>query len=369
MSLMADLLSKAKGEEHRETVPPNLARTVHKASDSRKIIARIKVAFFIFALLILAGFGTVYFMSSYVKPALTLVKEDVRRPVGLPAVESGPLPSSPSLSSVDSGLASSRAGQTAVSTPPTTTPDGKMSNTAAGAPSSHTTTGDTGTMVMESTVEKKASAVIVKADEMSVKGKASRAVKGTSRSERDLAVYAAKAYEEEKDYKQAVASYKKALEHDPRNYFVMNDLAGLLITMGFFEESVRYSMGALAARNNYVPSLTNAGVANIKMGNMTEGEMYLLKAKSLEPANKVTLFNLGLLYEKLDRYQESIAHFNKLADTGEADGYLGVARVYEKEGKLPEARKTYEKLLVLESLEPQAKSMAIERLAVIGRDR
>ena len=70
----------------------------------------------------------------------------------------------------------------------------------------------------------------------------------------------------------------------------MNSIANVLIKTGSFRESIQYSMNALTVQKNYVPSLVNLGVANIRLGNMTEGEMYLLKAKSIDPVEQDSAF-------------------------------------------------------------------------------
>jgi tetratricopeptide (TPR) repeat protein len=188
----------------------------------------------------------------------------------------------------------------------------------------------------------------------------------TSKSERDAALYTAKADEQSKSYNQAITNYKIALEKDPRNYLIMNGLSNVLIKAGLFKESVKYSMDALAIQKNYVPSLINLGIANIQLGNATEGEVYLVKAKSLEPSNKTVLFNLGLLYEKLTNFQEALNAFQKLADMKAIEGFVGMARVFEKQGKKPEAEKIYRDILWMDNVDPTTKQFASERLIAMG---
>jgi tetratricopeptide (TPR) repeat protein len=125
-------------------------------------------------------------------------------------------------------------------------------------------------------------------------------------------------------------------------------------------------MDALTVQKNYVPSLINLGVANIRLGNMTEGEMYLLKAKSVEPSNKTMLFNLGLLYENTSNYRESLIAFQRLADMKDTGGYLGVARIFEKQGNRVEAEKKYKEILSMDNIDPAVRQLANERLQVIG---
>jgi tetratricopeptide (TPR) repeat protein len=188
----------------------------------------------------------------------------------------------------------------------------------------------------------------------------------TSKNEKDVALYTARTYEQNNNYGQAIMHYRKALEKDPGNYLIMNNLANVLIKTGSFKESIQYSMDALTVQKNYVPSLVNLGVANIQLGNMAEGEMYLLKARSIEPSNKTMLFNLGLLYENTSNYRESLAVFQRLADMKDTGGHLGVARILEKQGNRVEAEKKYKEILPMDNIDPAVRQLANERLQTIG---
>ena len=136
----------------------------------------------------------------------------------------------------------------------------------------------------------------------------------------------------------------------------------MLITTGSYKESAQYSANALTIQKNYVPSLINLSIANIQLGNTTEGEMYLIKAKSLEPASKTILFNLGLLYEKVAKYDEALPLFRRLADMNDIQGNLGMARIMEKQGNRAEAEKIYKEILRMDNADPATKQLASERL-------
>jgi tetratricopeptide (TPR) repeat protein len=205
-----------------------------------------------------------------------------------------------------------------------------------------------------------------KKDPLSEKMKTLSGIDGTSKNGKDVALYTAKTYEEEKNYNQAIEYYKKALEKDPRNYLIMNKLSSVLITTGSFKESIQYSMNVLTIQKNYVPALINLSIANIQLGNMAEGELYLVKAKSLEASNKAVLFNLGLLYEKIAKYAEALPLFQRLADMHEIQGNLGMARILEKQGKRTEAEKIYKEILRKDNADPVIKQMANERIKMIG---
>lgn len=355
MSLLADLLSKIKHKEQHGVIPPNLAQVVQRGSDTQKIKTRIVVVLGVFGLLLAIGFGTVYFINSYLRPTLpTLVSKRAQVPN---VIETAP----PAKTAETVPAAKAEAPVTlpaAPSSPTPLTPASKVTESVtktADAVKSDIALSQKPNNIANQTDRKSA---------LSEKMKTVSSIAETSKSGKDVALYAAKTYEEEKNYSQAIAHYKKALEKDPRNYLIMNKLSSVLITTGAFKESTQYSMQVLTIQKNHVPSLINLGIANIQLGNTTEGEMYLVKAKSLEPSSKMVLFNLGLLYEKVTKYDEALPLFRRLADMNDIQGNLGMARILEKQGKRAEAEKIYKEIIWMDNADPAIKQLANERLQV-----
>ena len=367
MSLLADLLSKIKHKEQRGVVPPNLAQVVQRASDARRVETKIKVILLVALLLVACGLGTIYFINGYLKPGSPAeVGQRVQAPKDIernqaPAVENIapqaktemkaaplPSPSAQPAAKIEAGPETKSEAKSEVKPPKTFPPfdmtkDQQQKESSSGAPVNMT---------------KKA----VPPE----KSKKTSGFSENSKNERDVALYTAKADEQSRNYSQAISNYKRALEKDPKNYLIMNSLANVLIKTGSYKESLKYSMDALSIRKDYVPSLINLGIANIQLGNTTEGEMYLVKAKSLEPSNKTVLFNLGLLYEKLTNFQEALNAFQRLADMKATEGFVGMARVFEKQGKKPEAEKIYRDILWMDNVDPTTKQFASERLIAMG---
>lgn len=185
--------------------------------------------------------------------------------------------------------------------------------------------------------------------------------------QRDIYLYTARTYESRKDYQQALVNYKKALETDANNYIIMNNISGVLIHLGSIEEAVRYAKNALAVKNDYVPSLINLGIAYIRLGNTTEGEGYLSKALSIEPSNNYALLNLGILYEKRGDNEKAYSYFSKLSEMGNLEGYLGIARIAEKQGRISEAVRIYKDMLSKNNIDPRIRKFANERLLQLGK--
>jgi len=358
LSLLADLLSKIKHKEQQVVIPPNLTQVVHRASGKRKVETRIKVVLLVALLLVVCGFGTIYLTNRYLESvSLNLSSPHVQEAEHI-KTEQPPTAGKNALAKKTETIAQNAKIETVRETK-------KEAETVVNPPSVLKETPQQEDRQRRDNITNTPAAPIKKTLQSEKTGKLSD-LEETAKNEKDVALYTAKTYEQNKNYGQAITHYKKALEKDPKNYLIMNNLANVLIKTGSFKESIQYSMDALTVQKNYIPSLINLGVANIQLGNMAEGEMYLLKAKSIEQSNKTVLFNLGLLYEKTSNYKESLAAFQRLADMKDAGGYLGMARILEKQGNRSEAEKIYKELLSLDSIDPATRQLANERLQVIG---
>lgn len=183
---------------------------------------------------------------------------------------------------------------------------------------------------------------------------------------RDVYLYTARTYESGRDYQQALLSYKKALEIDPENYVIMNNISSVLIQIGSLEEAVGYAGKVLSIKKDYVPSLVNLGIAYIRLGNLTEGEGYLSKALSREPSNNYALQNLGILNERRGDNDRAYGYFSKLSDMGDIQGYLGVARIFEKQGRGSDAARIYREILSMNNIDPKIKRLVNDRLIQLG---
>lgn len=380
MSLLADLLSKVKATGGRRDVPPDLREAV--AAFARKTALRKRIIVLSLAALLAvgSGFGAVYLLDRYVKPpGKPPGKPEDRQKTAMRSTAAVPSPTAPPapLTSTPQPERSAKpepaadekrpAGERPSSRKPLTKQQKKT-----GIPARHTARKQTphqegGTISPE---EKPAPASPVPPAPAAVSAPASApARQQLSReelAEKDLYLYSARTFEARREYQQALTSYKKALEIDPESYLVMNNIAGVLIQTGSYEESLHYSRRALVARQNYVPSLVNLGVALLRLGSLAEGEGYLSKALSLEPSNRFALLNLALLHEKAKEYDKASRSFTQLLETGDLQGYLGMARIAEKKGQRAEALRLYREILSLNDLDTKTRKMINERLQALG---
>jgi len=189
----------------------------------------------------------------------------------------------------------------------------------------------------------------------------------TPKWDRDVYLYQASTSEAAGDFKQALASYRKVLSVEPKNYLVLNNVAGLLVRLGSYDEAICYAEKALAVKPNHVPSLINMSIAYLQKGNRAAGEDCLRRALAVEPSNPLALKTLAVLLEKENILDEAREVFAKLARAGDVQGYLGMARVAEKQGKTEEAVKAYQAVLLLDRVDPRDRALASERVYQLTR--
>jgi Flp pilus assembly protein TadD len=191
------------------------------------------------------------------------------------------------------------------------------------------------------------------------------ASESAGKAEKDLHLYTAKGYEGAGDLGKALTEYKKALEWDRENHLILNNIAGVLIRLGLYQDAGVYAERALAARKDYIPSLVNLAVARLKSGEPEEGMKYLSRALQLAPTDRTTLSNLALLCEKNGEYGKSYDLYRRLAAMDDMDGHLGMARVCEKENRAKEAEAIYRNILKRDP-DKRAKKIATDRLVALG---
>ena len=180
-------------------------------------------------------------------------------------------------------------------------------------------------------------------------------------------LYMARTYEMQKNYQQALIHYKKVLAMEPNNYVLMNNIASMLIHLDSCEVAIGHAQKALNIRTSYVPSLINIGIGYGCLGKHSESESYFQKALAVEPTNHHALLNLGLLYEKQGAFDNANRCFRRLAEGEDIQGYLGLARIAEKQKKIDDAVRFYRMALSMENINPHTANMVNERLVQLTK--
>lgn len=350
MSLLADLLSKLKyqKQEHGD-VPLGLKRIVSDSQKRALLKKKLMTFSFFIAFVVISGFGAVYFMESYIKPVT------VKKSVQQNSSEIRP-----------SGQISDKTNRSITTSPSDTPLEDSNSKHEIALNSSIQTAGQTDEKdVVDASGKTSPSSVPTpRSIELHIDKKQEATLH--LNDDRDLLLYSARAYESKKDYCQALLNYKKALELDPQNYIIMNNISSVLIHIGNFSDALQYLENALSVKRDYVPSLINLGISYIRLGNSVEGESYLLKALSIEPSNKNAMFNIAIFYERQGDNNEAYNYFYKFFEMGEIQGYLGTARIAEKQGNISLAVRVYKEILSMGGVDTQIKKLANERLIYLS---
>ena len=358
MSLLVDLLSKTKTKESRKDIPPDLRRTVVDGTYKRKARRKVIILSILVLIIFFAGFGTIYVMEAFKASLSTSIatKTHLRQPVPSSTIREEQ-PPKPSITETPVNIAI--APKVLL---PETGSQGKPQNQArASSPRV------VGNLIRESEPTIPTTSTVMKTQAPG-KGKATvpetlNTEKAQQKTNKDVYLFAARTHEAKGEFKQALDSYLKALELDPTNYVVMNNISGVYIRLKFFSEALSFAIKALDIKTNYSPSHINAGIAHVSLGNLAEGEGFLARAATLDPSNKVALFNLAILYEKQGSYDKAFENYYKLSQMQDVDGCLGAARILERQGRNPETARFYREILAIEAASPSARQFANQRLS------
>ena len=139
--------------------------------------------------------------------------------------------------------------------------------------------------------------------------------------------YMALDFEKEGNHIKAIDEYTAALAIEPENFRLMNKVGGLYMRMRMWKEAAGYLEGSVGENGRYVPALINRGIVYAEMDRFEEAERSLKKALSLEPASRLALFNIALLYEKRSMPEEAKEPYMKLKQFGDTQGFAGVERL------------------------------------------
>lgn len=343
MSLLADLLSKIKPRSYKEgDVPPGLKRTVSDSSHKEMLRRRIVILSSLLILAIVAGVVTVYVMDMF------LNKPSVRKQAG--RHEQVAQVVKPEIKAETEKVQEpAQKSEPAVSQKVTAEPMPKPKKGVQKKPAP------------EKRI-KKAIPPRLKDSQKAEPNTHEEPPAVVNDSQRDMYIYTARTFDSRKDYSQALFNYKKALESDTNNYIIMSNISSVLLHLESYEEAIRYAMNALNIKKDYVPSLINLGIASIRLNNLSEGESYLLKALSIEPANRHVLFNTGLLFEKRGDNDKANEYFLRLSEKDDINGYLGAARIAEKQGRASDAVRIYKEIFSMNNVSLDIRKLANDRL-------
>ncbi len=363
MSLLADLLSKIKQPQLKREIPPNLKNIVQNSAKGSAQKKKLIILALILTVSATAGFFLVHFIQSLSENQISNINAPspeviARAKNRIKTVEDSTAP--------EVKPASKSQNQTKQKKLPGTTPPKTVGKTDRSLLSKKTS----GTNKAAAVSQKKPRPPLPKDDtaEKSSEKKETLQTPEVSRpdtSKRDSHLYSAREFETQKNYSQALSSYKKALEADNENFNILNNIAFLYLQLKLDEDALIYSQMALNINENYTPALINLGIALARTGNVPEATELFERAASLEPENQSVFFNLAVMNEKLGNYDEASNYYSHLIKLGNASGSLGLARIYEKQDMKEKALQLYKHIYALDSVDSSTKFKAKQRIYIL----
>jgi cytochrome c-type biogenesis protein CcmH/NrfG len=132
-------------------------------------------------------------------------------------------------------------------------------------------------------------------------GTSKKYLEGLSKEEPDEAFWQyemANTHAKNGDLNIALASYKKAIEMDPKNSFYWKELANFCLDYSFLIESegIEAARQAMLLNNEDSDAFDIMGSIYLKMNNYVNAERFFIEANQLSPYSSKTLLHLGQLY-------------------------------------------------------------------------
>ncbi len=170
-------------------------------------------------------------------------------------------------------------------------------------------------------------------------------------------------------YEEAVAEYKKALEKDPEQPYILANMADAMSKANKNDDALAAYQKAITMKPDDAAMYTNMGVLLGKMGKMAESQEAFKKAASINPGAAAqnfynlgaTLVNSGKAAEAAEAFKQAIA-----ADANFAEAYyqLGIC-LSGSQGSIPDAVKALQKYIEI-GQKPEQVEVAKQLIQALG---
>jgi Flp pilus assembly protein TadD len=144
---------------------------------------------------------------------------------------------------------------------------------------------------------------------------------------------------------EAAASFRRAVEIDPRNPDAHANLGLALAQSGDAESAMREYTTALRLRPNFPIALHNLGLLLSDLGRLTESADALTRAAALDASQPATWFRLGDVLARLGKLDDAIAAYQRtlsLAPT-DANAANNLGLVYIRKNSIDQAIAAFER--------------------------
>lgn len=332
--MLAELLSKVKRSEGgKKDVPPDLVEIVATGKKKGRALKYLLLLGSLSCFLLISGFYALYYMQGQISGESTAAENPP------PASVVGDIPH-----------------------PAAAPPEGGKKNPAGTADVNETAKSSPVDVASPEPPKNVKRSIPKPTDEEARSG----AVQEEAPSEEvDSYIYSGRQYEKEMNYSLAVGQYLSALRLRPGDPFLLNAIAYCYLRLQMPERALQYALKSVDRSPQYVPATVNAGIGYAKTGNDQEAEKYLRRALELDHLNRSALFNLGVLYEKEGRFEDSLEMYEGLVGAGDYDSSVHMARILERTGKTDEARNIYREILNSGMASETVKAEARSRLGTL----
>ncbi|HYA95586.1 MAG TPA: tetratricopeptide repeat protein, partial [Terriglobales bacterium] len=168
-------------------------------------------------------------------------------------------------------------------------------------------------------------------------------------------------YELQKDYKKAIASYRKAVELDRENLESLRGLAQNLMNDGQYDAALEQYRQIADADPQDAQAYLRISEIYRRMGKFDQSLEMLKKAEGLVQDSLEIPFNMALVYDAQGRFDDAVTTLQQLLDkTAHPDGNYTTGEknnrsvflerlgsIYREQGKTQAAVETYRKMLDL----------------------
>jgi len=114
------------------------------------------------------------------------------------------------------------------------------------------------------------------------------------------------------NFEEAISYFEKVLEIEPNHLDALNNIGGLLSTLGKHNEAIFYFDTIIEIEPNYVRALVNKGSALGSLGKFDEAIFYLERALEIDPENIDALSNKAAVFVDQGEHYDAITIFHDL---------------------------------------------------------
>lgn len=150
-------------------------------------------------------------------------------------------------------------------------------------------------------------------------------------------------YYKEKQYDEAIAEFKKALEINPNFAEGFYVLGYTYCSIGSNQEALTYFQNAIKIAPNYTDAYNGMAYALSVLGRYDESIDYYKKTLQIDENNLGALNGLGYAYASTGKSDEAVSYFKQAikANFEYAPAYSGLGVLYYSLGKLAEAKENF----------------------------